>query len=206
MAINITTDINVTTGGKLTDIGQIQGGYQSLDTTTEMNALTGSSIKKGLLQHGQVFYINDTSELYIVSQSGIGIAANYTFNSFSWPGSATTGSLLLTASATNNTITFTKGDQTTFDITIDTGSINEVSKTEFYEFSSSIKIFTSSIQTLVNGILADTGSYATTGSNLFVGNQTIDGLLIITTQSTTPTYISGGVYLDSEYNLYLGST
>lgn len=93
MAINISTDINVTTGGKLTDIGQIQGGYQSLDTAAEMNALTGSSTKKGLLQHGQIFYINDTSEVYILSQSGTGIGATYTFNSFSWP-NATTASYI----------------------------------------------------------------------------------------------------------------
>jgi len=32
MAINISTDIAVTTGGKLTDITAIQGGWQTVDT------------------------------------------------------------------------------------------------------------------------------------------------------------------------------
>ena len=53
---------------------------------------------------------------------------------------------LTTASVTLNTITFTKGDGTTFPITVDTGS---------------------------GGGTIDTGSFATTGSNTFVGNQTI---------------------------------
>jgi len=37
-------------------------------------------------------------------------------------GSTDTGSLLTTASVSSNTITFTKGDSSTFDITVDTGS------------------------------------------------------------------------------------
>ena len=69
MAINITTDINVTTGGKLTDIGQIQGGWKTVDTVADMNALTGSATLKGKLQNGQLFYISSSSELYVVSQS-----------------------------------------------------------------------------------------------------------------------------------------
>ena len=40
----------------------------------------------------------------------------------SYLGDADTGSLLTTASVSENTITFTKGDATTFDITVDTGS------------------------------------------------------------------------------------
>ena len=58
-----------------------------------------------------------------------------------------TGSLLTTASVSLNTITFTKGDASTFAITVDTGSGGTIS----------------------------TGSFATTGSNTFIGSQTITG-------------------------------
>lgn len=116
MAINITTDINVTTGGKLTDIGQIQGGWKTVDTVADMNALTGSATLKGKLQNGQLFYISSSAELYAVSQSGTGIFASYFFKEFNFPGSITT------ASVSNNDITFTKGDASTFTITVDTGS------------------------------------------------------------------------------------
>ena len=116
MAINITTDINVTTSGKLTDIGQIQGGWKTVDTVADMNALTGSATLKGKLQNGQLFYISSSAELYVVSQSGAGIFASYFFKEFNFPGSITT------ASVSNNDITFTKGDASTFTITVDTGS------------------------------------------------------------------------------------
>ena len=116
MAINITTDINVTTGGKLTDIGQIQGGWKTVDTVADMNALTASATLKGKLQNGQLFYISSSAELYVVSQSGAGAFANYHFKEFNFPGSITT------ASVNNNDITFTKGDASTFTITVDTGS------------------------------------------------------------------------------------
>ena len=73
-------------------------------------------------------------------------------------GSVSTGSLLLTASAVNNVITFTKGDGSTFPITVDTGSGGSVPAGTV---SSSAQI-------------AEFG-YATTGSNTFNGNQTING-------------------------------
>ena len=50
--------------------------------------------------------------------SSYALTASYALNGES----TDTGSLLVTASATDNVITFTKGDSTTFDITVDTGS------------------------------------------------------------------------------------
>ena len=78
------------------------------------------------------------------------LTASYALNS---PGGGTinTGSLLLTASATDNIITFTKGDASTFNITINTGSASSI----------------------------NTGSFATTGSNQFSGSQGITGSVLI---------------------------
>lgn len=73
-------------------------------------------------------------------------------------------------------------------------------------FSASVATFTSSIQTQVDGLQDVTGSYAVTASNTFTDDQTIDGLLILTTQSATPTFVSGGLYLDASYNLYIGGS
>lgn len=87
MPINISTDIAVTTGGKLTDITAIQGGWQSVDTVADMNAFTGSATLKGKLTDGQIFYVNDTSELYQLEIAGSFPFNTYTFSSFSWPGS-----------------------------------------------------------------------------------------------------------------------
>lgn len=73
-------------------------------------------------------------------------------------------------------------------------------------FSASVATFTGSIQTQVDGLQDVTGSYAVTSSNTFTDDQTIDGLLILTTQSATPTFVSGGLYLDTSYNLYIGGS
>ena len=66
--------------------------------------------------------------------------------------------------------------------------------------------FTSSISTRVDSLEAATGSYATTGSNTFTGNVTFEGTITLLTQSSEPTYISGGLYLDSNYNLFVGGS
>lgn len=88
MPINISTDIAVTTGGKLTDITAIQGGWQTVDTVADMNALTGSATLIGKLTDGQIFYVNDTSELYQLEIAGSFPFNTYTFSSFTWPGSS----------------------------------------------------------------------------------------------------------------------
>ena len=88
MAINISTDIAVTTGGKLTDITAIQGGWQTVDSVADMNALTGSATLKGKLTDGQIFYVNDTDDLYQLTIAGSFPFNTYTFTSFSWPGSS----------------------------------------------------------------------------------------------------------------------
>jgi hypothetical protein len=85
-----------------------------------------------------------------VVSSSYALTASYALNS---PGGGTTntGSLLLTASATNNVITFTKGDASTFNITVNTGSASSI----------------------------NTGSFATTGSNQFSGSQGITGSITV---------------------------
>lgn len=69
-------------------------------------------------------------------------------------------SLLTTASVVNNTITFTKGDNSQFSLIIATGSAGSSGP-------ESDPIFT-----------AKSSSLATTGSNIFIGNQTITGSII----------------------------
>jgi hypothetical protein len=81
-------------------------------------------------------------------------------SSFSGVTSAITASSLITASVNLNTITFTKGDSSTFAITVDTGSGGGGSVPE--------GTVSSSAQILGYNI------FATTGSNTFTGAQTIN--------------------------------
>lgn len=208
MAINISTDINVTTGGKLSDIGQIQGGWRTVDNESDMYALTASATTKQLLQNGMIFYVSASNSLYTLDIAGSFPLVTYNFNSFTWPGS---GGGSTDISSLN---TFTGSIQTQVDaLEAATSSYLTSASAVSLGFGSggstdisALNLFTGSIQTQVNTIQAVTGSFATTGSNTFIGNQTIDGILTLTTQSSEPTYVSGGLYLDSNYNLYLGGS
>lgn len=107
-----------------------------------------------------------------------------------------TGSLLTTASAVSNVLTFTKGDSSTFNVTV--GS--DVNITSLNAFTASqlvinsgvntftqsadsrldnIELTTSSLQGEIDNLQSQTGSYATTGSNQFNGNQSISGSVVI---------------------------
>ena len=137
---------------------------------------------------------NPLSASYALTAS-YALSANVTFD---------TSSLLITASATSNTITFTKGNGSTFPITVNTGSAATVDTSgfvttaSFNAFTSSINAFTASYATgsfsgsftgSLNGIaatasyyqetdpifVAKSASLATTGSNIFTGTQTITG-------------------------------
>lgn len=210
MAINLTTDLNVTTGGKLTDIGQIQGGWKTVASESDMNALTASATLKGKLQNGQMFYVSSSATLYSCKIVGSGPFATYAFNEFVWPGADNSEINIFTGSIQTqvNNLTAVTGSYAT------TSSLNSVSSSiavdiaALQSFSSSLDLTFATdaeVQLAVSSLNTQTGSYATTGSNVFLGNQTVDGLIILTTQSSAPTYISGAIYLDSDYNLFLGS-
>tara|TARA_R110000823_G_scaffold52454_6_gene129763 strand:- start:151 stop:2160 length:2010 start_codon:yes stop_codon:yes gene_type:complete len=81
-----------------------------------------------------------------------------------------TGSSLVTASFATQTLTFTKGDGTTFGVNIPDVSGSDTDLTSLNTFTSS--------QELLNT------TFATTGSNTFVGNQTITGSLFVSSSTT----------------------
>ena len=87
----------------------------------------------------------------------------------------------------------------------------EISSSHADTASLALDILWSNISNIPSGLLSSSAQikeynvFATTGSNLFTDDQTIDGLLILGTQSGVPTFISGGIYVDSNYDLYLGS-
>jgi len=225
MPINISTDIAVTTGGKLTDVTAIQGGWQTLDTVAEMNALTGSATLKGKLQDGQIFYISSSNELYMLSQSGTGIFANYSFNSFSWPGSGGGGgSGDITAvfagdglsgggSSGNVTLNIDAGlgIGTSNGVHVNTGSAHFITgsvKLNVFQLTGSVYATTNNLE--VTGSLSLEKSSAGDTIEIYSGGAKVfsvssSGVMQLATQSNTPTAVAGGIYLDSNYNLFIGS-
>ena len=64
--------------------------------------------------------------------------------------------------------------------------------------TSSFNAYTSSIDTRIDGIEAKTGSYATTGSNTFIGSQIIEGNVTFTSNSfVSSDNVSGALYISS---------
>ncbi len=130
MPINLSTNLVLNSSGNpgdgvfLDDVKKVVGAWYTADTKTEVMSLTGSANTRNLLLPGQIFYVKETNEMLIYSQSGNFPLYSYFFNQFTWPGSggsAATGSLLTTASLAGSDLTFTKGNGDQFSITLPSG-------------------------------------------------------------------------------------
>ena len=119
--------------------------------------------------------------------------------------SANTSSLLTTASATGNTITFTKGDTSQFTITVDTGSGTNIDTGSFVT-TSSFNNFTSSYNTgsftgSFTGIFNGTASWASSASQAISASYALNGgvtqILAGSNISISPTTGLGQVTISS---------
>ena len=195
------TNAASSSGTALADIQFVRGAFVSIESSSHL-----VNIPVDRIADNQIIWVDDVSSTYQATF----IAADYisTFaDSASWAPFTGFGSEAADVSGLN---TFTGSIQTQVDSLVaatssyTTGSHSSL--VALNSFTSSILTFTSSIQTEVNSLQAVTGSYAITGSNTFIGNQSIDGLLILVTQSSEPSYVSGALYLDTNYNLFVGGS
>jgi hypothetical protein len=131
-------------------------------------------------------------------------------SSFGGGGSTDTGSLMVTGSVNVNVLTFTKGDGSTFDLTVSAsgsapaGTVSGSQQIIDLGFvtTSSFQSYTSSNDGKVNTLINATGSYATTGSNIFIGNQFITGSIFQSGNNNNilgpgQTFFSGSVIISS---------
>jgi hypothetical protein len=161
----------------------INTGYNTFtsSTNTSITELSTFSASAKI----SISALNSATSSYAISSSvaAVDAAQQSQINSLinatgSYVTSAITASSLVTASFSGNTLTFTKGDSSTFGViipdvsgsTFDTGS---------FVTTSSFNSYTSSNDQKVNSLISATGSYATTGSNNFIGDQTITGSLLV---------------------------
>lgn len=157
----------------LANIDYIRGAFKVYESESILQSASPS-----LFQDYQIVYCQDTNKLYqmdyVPAQFGGGppIPASKTSASFQFPGagSTDTGSLLITASVAGNTLTFEKGDGSTFDVALPGGS--------------------------GGGIFVQTGSfYATTNDLQISGSLTVTGsspsINIGTPEGSDNTYTDG---------------
>jgi hypothetical protein len=122
---------------------------------------------------------NTTTPHIVGFDTSSGKLSYYSTASFGGGGSTDTGSLMVTGSVTGNVLTFTKGDSSTFNLTVDTGSASSIDTGSFY-LSSSVNDATitftqgdgSTEQVVINNV--ESSSYALTAS--FTPGIRVDGL------------------------------
>jgi hypothetical protein len=132
----------------------------------------------------KVLSINDDGRVVLTTVSGSGGG-----------GTADTGSLLNNASISLNTITFTRGNATTFNLTVDTGS-GGTTNTGSLITTSSVSLntitFTKGDASTFN-IIVDTGSDEFTGTVTSVGGTgTVNGITLSGTVTTSGNLSLGG--------------
>jgi hypothetical protein len=116
-------NISQINGLNLTAESASYAGTASLAPNYVLNNATSSFITS--TQTSSFVLTSQTSSISVATASYISptfISASAAASGFGSGGSTNTGSLLTTASVSSNTITFTKGDGSTFPITVATGS------------------------------------------------------------------------------------
>lgn len=113
------TSASLAAGTALAKNRYIQGSFKSYN---DISSYEAESIDR--LETGQIIYVTSSRELYEVTVHPPNFIdrfeASSSIESFEFP--ANTGSFLVTASVNQNVISFEKGDGSTFDLTVDTGS------------------------------------------------------------------------------------
>jgi hypothetical protein len=168
-------DLNaVTSGSDFTATVNSGSLFASVDFNTYYGGKIGilrlrnDNGNRSLFADVDTTFITGSTTITSLTGSLQGTASFATTASFALNAGTTvnTGSLLTTASVSLNTITFTKGDGSTFPITVNTGS----------------------------GGTINTGSFATTGSNTFIGSQTITGSISATGNIITDGSLRSGQF------------
>jgi uncharacterized coiled-coil protein SlyX len=173
----------------------------SLVSTSSFNAYTASNDQR-------VTSLETNSASVNISITNVNSATASLFTSVNNLNSATSSlfgsaSLALTTASFDNgtrNLTFTKGDNQTFSV-----NIPDVSGSAEFVTTASFNAYTASNDQKVNSLISATGSYATTGSNVFVGNQTISGSLFVSgsevltgTLSASALRVENNTYLDGQ--------
>jgi len=120
----------------------------------------------GFATTGSVNQKLDTGSFNSYTSSNDGKVNSLIAATSSYVTEAESGSFMTTGSVAGNVLTFTKGDGTTFNLTVNTGSAASI----------------------------NTGSFATTGSNIFRGSQVISGSLIGNSLNNGMIFISSEAY------------
>jgi len=191
------TSQSLAAGTELADNRYIKGAFKSYDSFTQLE-----SEAIGRLSTGQIVYVTGSEALFKVTIHEPDFISIFepsaSFSSFEFP--TTTGSFLVTASVSQNVITFTKGDNTTFDLIVSTGSGAGAG----FPFTGSADIF--------GNLQVERTTGFTDRDLLIIKGEDNEGSVNVNQQgvlnlkwsgSAPPTVVEGGLYYSSSA-LYVG--
>lgn len=211
-------------GIALADIDLIKGAFY---TVAEYNML--ANIPTDRLSDGQIIWVEDAAATYQLTitpaNPPISFTDTYTwseFSGFAGGGGAGTGDITAVIAGSgliggafsgNATLNIGQGDGisvTADNISLNTGSAHFISGViDLNVFNKTGSYYSTTNELQVTGSLTlrkdDSGDalsiYSGSIKTFGISEQ---GVLVFTTQSITPTATKGGMYLDENYNLYIG--
>ena len=175
-SVNVSiTNLNASSASQQVSINALNTFTASQSTAslvtsiTNLNSFTSSAnVKLNNIESTTASLLIETSNLETFTASALVSINELNAATASYVTETESGSFLITASFASQTLTFTKGDNTTFSVTIPD----------------------------VSGSTIDTGSFATTGSNVFTGDQTFtdasDNFFTITDTSGSMMLVAKG--------------
>ena len=188
------TSASSSSGTALADIDFIRGAFRSVPTLGELNNLPVSKVSDN-----QIVWVEGESATYQATVTLADYINTFedtvswsTFTGFGSGGGSDISSL---NSFSASILTYTGSTDTRL------SSIESVTSS-LLSYTGSNDARLSAIETYTSSV--DPTVFAGTGSNTFTGNQTINGVLVLTSQSSAPTAIDGGLYFDTNYNLFIG--
>ena len=206
-------DIYVRSGntGAFTNVTFVKGGWITVASHSNMVSLDQSRVSDG-----QVVYVRSEEKTYVcnffeafVTPGYSGVENSASFEEFNFPSTAGAGADITSVNAGSGLSGgASSGDAT---LALDTGSTHFISGSlNLALFKQTGSIFATTNNLQVTGSLSLREDDAGDVLAIFSGSTktfsiTEQGILRLHTQSATPSAVAGGLYLDANYNLYIGS-
>jgi len=197
--------------GAFTQVEYVQGGWITVASSSNM-----TSLDQTRLSDGQVIYVRSEDQTYVcnffeafVTPGYDGLSNSASFDEFNFPSTAGAGADITGVTAGDGLSGgATSGNAT---LTLNTGSIHFISGSiDLHVFKQTGSVYATTNEIEVTGSLTIQRGTGGDALSIFSGSTktfsiTEKGVLRLHTQSSTPSAVAGGLYLDTNYNLFIGS-